>query len=158
MHRIMKHHLHFSGSGSQQSLAPTIMKTRIDYYDEKIVATWWLQQKECRGHKFKRKGKRKVFWCVPSSVSTTTALMDTKSPYASKYILLRVRIHVESNPTYKRKRTTPYISFANYGGFLPPKYSSILKLSSLHHSCSGAHSCKEWLSHTAGVKLTRAWY
>lgn len=33
--------------------------------------------KEHRGHKFKRKGKIKVFWCVPRSVSTTMPLMDT---------------------------------------------------------------------------------
>lgn len=52
---------------------------------------------------------------------------------ASKYILLRARIHEESNSIYKeleyresnsiyrRKRMTPYISFANDGGFFASK-------------------------------------
>lgn len=38
-YRSMKHHLHFTGGVSQQSLALTIMKTRIDYYYEKFMAT-----------------------------------------------------------------------------------------------------------------------
>lgn len=36
--RSMKHHLHFTGDVSHQSLALKIMKTSIDYYYEKIMA------------------------------------------------------------------------------------------------------------------------
>lgn len=81
----------------------------------------------------KEKEKERSFGVSPDHCLQLWVSWIQRGQLSQQVTLLRVKIHKESNSTYKRKRTTPCISFANYGGFFPPKYSFSTKLSILHH-------------------------